>query len=206
MSTYAHPEILVETAWLAEHLNDPNIRIVESDEDILLYDTGHIPGAVKIDWVSELNDPVTRDYLDSERFAKLLASKGISNDTTVVFYGDKHNWWAAYALWVFQLFGHSNVRLLNGGRNKWIAEGRELTREVPTYPPPTTSRRPATIPKSVPSNIKCLSISNNRVHSWMCVARRSIAVNVPTCPNIRKKARCAADTSPVQSISRGPKR
>lgn len=134
MSTYAHPEILVETAWLAEHLNDPNIRIVESDEDILLYDTGHIPGAVKIDWVSELNDPVTRDYLDSERFAKLLASKGISNDTTVVFYGDKHNWWAAYALWVFQLFGHSNVRLLNGGRNKWIAEGRELTREVPTYP------------------------------------------------------------------------
>lgn len=134
MSGYAHPEILVDTAWLAEHLTDPNIRIVESDEDILLYDTGHIPGAVKIDWVSELNDPVTRDYLDSARFAQLLSSKGISNDTTVVFYGDKHNWWAAYALWVFQLFGHSNVRLLNGGRNKWIAEGRELTREVPTYP------------------------------------------------------------------------
>ncbi len=134
MSEYAHPEILVDTAWLAEHLNDPNIRIVESDEDVLLYDTGHIPGAVKIDWVSELNDPITRDYLDSERFAQLLSAKGISNDTTVVFYGDKHNWWAAYALWVFQLFGHSKVRLLNGGRNKWIAEGRELTREVPTYP------------------------------------------------------------------------
>ncbi len=134
MSNYAHPEVLVDTAWVAEHLNDPTIRIVESDEDLLLYDTGHIPGAVKIDWVSELNDPITRDYLDSERFAKLLSAKGISNDTTVVFYGDKHNWWAAYALWVFQLFGHQHVRLMNGGRAKWIAEGRELTRDVPSYP------------------------------------------------------------------------
>lgn len=135
MSGYAHPEALVETQWVADHLHDPNVRIVESDEDLLLYDTGHIPGAVKIDWVQDLNDPVVRDYLDSERFAALMRAKGISNDTTVVLYGDKHNWWATYAFWVFKLFGHRDVRIMNGGRAKWIAEGRPLTREVPSYPP-----------------------------------------------------------------------
>lgn len=135
MSGYAHPKALVETQWVADHLNDPNVRIVESDEDLLLYDTGHIPGAVKIDWVQDLNDPVVRDYLDSERFAALMRAKGISNDTTVVLYGDKHNWWATYAFWVFKLFGHRDVRIMNGGRAKWIAEGRPLTREVPSYPP-----------------------------------------------------------------------
>ncbi|MCS6840009.1 MAG: sulfurtransferase [Roseiflexaceae bacterium] len=135
MSGYAHPEALVDTAWVADRLNDPKVRIVECDEDILLYDQGHIPGAVKIDWVSELNDPIIRDYLDRERFEKLMISKGISNDTTVVFYGDKHNWWATYALWVFKLFGHPDARIMNGGRAKWIAEGRPLTREVPSYPP-----------------------------------------------------------------------
>lgn len=134
MSGYAHPEALVETQWVADHLNDPNVRIVESDEDLLLYETGHIPGAVKIDWVQDLNDPVVRDYLDSERFAALMRAKGISNDTTVVLYGDKHNWWATYAFWVFKLFGHRDVRIMNGGRAKWIAEGRPLTREVPSYP------------------------------------------------------------------------
>jgi thiosulfate/3-mercaptopyruvate sulfurtransferase len=135
MSGYAHPEALVDTAWVADHLNDPKVRIVECDEDILLYDQGHIPGAVKIDWVGELNDPIIRDYLDRERFEQLMVSKGISNDTTVVFYGDKHNWWATYALWVFKLFGHADARIMNGGRAKWIAEGRLLTREVPSYPP-----------------------------------------------------------------------
>ncbi|MBO9324611.1 MAG: sulfurtransferase [Roseiflexus sp.] len=135
MSGYAHPEALVDTAWVAEHLNDPKVRIVECDEDILLYDQGHIPGAVKIDWVGELNDPIIRDYLDRERFEQLMVSKGISNDTTVVFYGDKHNWWATYALWVFKLFEHPDARIMNGGRAKWIAEGRPLTREVPSYPP-----------------------------------------------------------------------
>ncbi len=134
MAEYAHPEVLVDTNWLADHLNDPNVRIVESNEDILLYDQGHIPGAIKIDWVADLNDPVVRDYLDRERFEKLLTSKGIGNDTTVVFYGDKNNWWATYAFWVFKLFGHKDARILNGGRAKWIAEGRELTRAVPSYP------------------------------------------------------------------------
>ena len=131
MSNYANPSALVSTDWLAEHLNDPSIRIVESNEDILLYDTGHIPGAVKIDWTSDLNDQVARDYINAEQFSKLLSSKGISRDTTVIFYGDKNNWWAAYAYWVFQLFGHTNAKLLNGGRKKWIDEGRSVTREVP---------------------------------------------------------------------------
>jgi thiosulfate/3-mercaptopyruvate sulfurtransferase len=134
MAEYAHPEVLVDTAWVAEHLNDPNVRIVESNEDILLYDQGHIPGAIKIDWVADLNDQVVRDYLDREHFEKLLSAKGIGNDTTVVFYGDKNNWWATYALWVFKLYGHKDARIMNGGRAKWIAEGRDMTKEVPSYP------------------------------------------------------------------------
>jgi thiosulfate/3-mercaptopyruvate sulfurtransferase len=129
---YAHPEKLVSTQWLAEHLGDEGLAVVESDEDVLLYETGHIPTAVKIDWHTDLNDPVLRDFVSGERFAKLLGEKGISRDTTVVIYGDKNNWWAAYALWVFTLFGHEDVRLLDGGRDKWIAEGRELTTDAPS--------------------------------------------------------------------------
>ena len=132
---YAHPEVLVSTQWLSENLNTPGLVIVESDEDVLLYETGHIPNAVKIDWHTDLNDPVTRDYLDGEAFAALLSSKGIKRDDTVVIYGDKSNWWAAYALWVFKLFGHEDVRLLDGGRDLWVAEGRELTKEKPQIAP-----------------------------------------------------------------------
>ena len=139
LQAYAHPEKLVTTEWLAEHLNDPNVVVVESDEDVLLYDTGHIPGAVKVDWHTDLQDPVARDYLDAEAFSKLMGEKGISRDTTVVFYGDNFNWWAAYALWVFGLFGHPDTRLLDGGRAKWQAEGRELTTD-------TTTREPAEYP------------------------------------------------------------
>ncbi|GAB3407309.1 sulfurtransferase [Schumannella luteola] len=136
---YAHPERLVSTEWLAEHLSDEGLVVVESDEDVLLYETGHIPGAVKVDWHTELNDPVTRDYVDGAGFAALVGGKGISRDSTVVIYGDKTNWWAAYALWVFTLFGHEDVRLLDGGRAKWEAEGREYTteptvREAVEYP------------------------------------------------------------------------
>jgi len=134
MSNYARPEALVDANWVAAHLKDPKVRIVESDEDILLYDQGHIPGAVMVDWVADLNDRVRRDYLGKEGFEKLCASKGIGNDTTVVFYGDKNNWWACYAFWVFQLFGHPNAKILNGGRKKWIDEGRELRKETTTYP------------------------------------------------------------------------
>ena len=135
IAQYAHPERLVSTAWLAEHLKDPGIVVVESDEDVLLYETGHIPGAVKVDWHTELNDPVVRDYLNGEQFAALLGSKGIARDSTVVIYGDKNNWWAAYALWVFTLFGHEDVRLLDGGRDLWIAEGRPITTDVTEVTP-----------------------------------------------------------------------
>ena len=129
---YAHPEVLVSTQWLSENLE--KVRVVESNEDILLYDTGHIPGAVKLDWHTELNDRVRRDYLDGAAFSELMRSKGISREDTIVLYGDKSNWWAAYAFWVFKLFGHQDVRLLDGSRTKWIAEGREITREVPSLP------------------------------------------------------------------------
>jgi len=131
---YAHPEALVSTDWVAKNLHDTTIRIVESNEDILLYDTGHIPNSVKIDWIADLNDPVIRDYLTPEKFAQLLSSKGIGPETTVVFYGDKSNWWACYAFWVFQLFGHTNTKIMNGGRKKWIEEGRDLTKDIPEYP------------------------------------------------------------------------
>ncbi len=126
-AAYARPGKLVTGEWLEQRLGQPGLVVVESDEDVLLYETGHIPGAVKIDWHTELNQPVVRDYVEGEGFAELLSRKGISRDDTVIIYGDKTNWWAAYALWVFELFGHADVRLLDGGRDKWIAEGRPLT-------------------------------------------------------------------------------
>ena len=130
-SDYANPERLVSTDWLAGHLGSPDLVVLESNEDILLYDMGHIPGARKIDWHTDLNDADTRDFVDGAAFAKLMGEKGISRDSTVVLYGDKSNWWAAYALWVFSLFGHEDVRLLDGGRDKWISEGREVTTDKP---------------------------------------------------------------------------
>ena len=132
LQDYAHPERLVTSDWLASNLGRPGLAIVESDEDVLLYDTGHIPGAVKIDWHTDLNDPNVRDYITGEQFAELMDRKGISRDDTVVIYGDKSNWWAAYALWVFTLFGHEDVRLLNGGRDLWISDGRDTTLDVPS--------------------------------------------------------------------------
>lgn len=131
---YVHPEVLVSTDWVAARLNDPNVRLIETNEDITLYSTGHIPGAVEIDWVGDLNDTIRRDYLNKEQFAQLLSRNGIGNNTLVVFYGDKNNWWATYAFWVFQLFGHTNAAIMDGGRTKWLAEKRETTKVVPNYP------------------------------------------------------------------------
>jgi thiosulfate/3-mercaptopyruvate sulfurtransferase len=131
---YANPDVLVSTEWVAQHLNDSTIRIVESDEDVLLYEIGHIPGAVKIDWHTDLQDPLVRDFIGPEPFAALMSRFGIANDTTVVLYGDKNNWWAAYAYWFFKYMGHVNLKIMDGGRKKWEAEGRDLTREVPSYP------------------------------------------------------------------------
>lgn len=130
---YANPDSLVSTDWVAEHLDDPNIRIVESNEDPLLYPSGHIPGAVQVDWTSDLNDQVIRDYLGKDGFEALASKIGITPDSTVVFYGDKSNWWATYALWVFRLFGHTNSKIMDGGRLKWEQENREFTRQVPKY-------------------------------------------------------------------------
>ncbi len=131
---YAHPEVLVSTDWVAEHLNDPSVRIIESNEDPLLYPSGHIPGAVQVDWTHDLNDQLRRDYLQKAGFESLLSRIGVTKDTTIVFYGDKNNWWATYAFWVFQLFGHTNAKVMDGGRAQWEREGRELTRIVPEYP------------------------------------------------------------------------
>lgn len=125
---YANASALVSTDWVAKHGNDEGVRIVESNEDPLLYPFGHIPGAVEIDWAADLNDPLRRDYLDRDGFAALMSAKGISNDTTVVLYGDRNNWWACYAYWIFHLFGHTNAKIMDGGRMKWESEGRELTR------------------------------------------------------------------------------
>lgn len=134
---YAHPEVLVSTDWVAAHLNDPSVRLIESNEDTLLYSSGHIPGAVHVDWTTDLNDPLRRDYITREGFSALMSRIGVTPDTTVVFYGDKNNWWACYAFWVFQLFGHTNAKVMDGGRLKWEKEGRELTREVPKITPTT---------------------------------------------------------------------
>ena len=133
MTEYAHPEVLVSTEWVAENLENSEIRIAESDEDYLLYEQGHIPGAVKVDWFTILQDPVRRDFIDKQQFEALMSKLGISNETTVVFYGDKSNWFACYSLWLFNMYGHTNTKIMNGGRAKWEAEGRELTRDVPSY-------------------------------------------------------------------------
>ncbi|MEL6268299.1 MAG: sulfurtransferase [Chloroflexota bacterium] len=132
---YAKPHALVSTEWVAENLNNPEVRIIESNEDNLLYPAGHVPGAVYVDWTDDLNDPIQRDYLDKSGFEQLMSRIGVTHDTTVVFYGDKNNWWATYAFWVFQLFGHANARIMNGGRQKWVQENRPLETDVQQYIP-----------------------------------------------------------------------
>ena len=131
---YTNPNALVSTDWVADHLNDPGVRLVESNEDPLLYATGHIPGAVEVDWTRDLNDPVRRDYLGREGFEKLMQRIGATKDTTVVFYGDRNNWWATYAFWVFQLFGHDKAKVMDGGRIKWVNEQRPVSEDTPSYP------------------------------------------------------------------------
>jgi thiosulfate/3-mercaptopyruvate sulfurtransferase len=131
---YVHGDVLVSTDWVKDHLQDPSVRIIESNEDMLLYPSGHIPGAVQVDWTLDLNDQLRRDYLSRHAFEALASRIGITPDTTLVFYGDKNNWWACYAFWVFQLFGHTRARVMDGGRLKWVKEGRPVTRDVPSYP------------------------------------------------------------------------
>lgn len=139
---YAHPEVLVSTDWVGAHLGDPTVRLIESDEDLLLYETGHIPGAVKIDWITDLNDPVHRDYIQQPRMQELLRARGINQDTTLVFYGDKNNWWATYAFWVFRLFGIKHLRLMDGGRARWVEEGRPMITDASAHPAGTITVGP----------------------------------------------------------------
>lgn len=145
---YAHPHVLVDVNWIVENSSKSDVKIVESNEDVLLYETGHIPGAIKLDWHTELNDPVRRDYLSAEGFSALMTKKGIGRNDTVVLYGDRSNWWATYAFWVFKLFGHEDVRILDGGRAHWIEAGGELTKIVPSHvadPYPVVTRDDASI-------------------------------------------------------------
>ena len=130
---YAHADVLVSTDWVEQHLKDPKVRLIESNEDTLLYASGHVPGAVHVDWTTDLNDQIRRDYITREGFEALMSKIGATNDTTVVFYGDKNNWWACYAFWVFQLFGHTKAKVMDGGRLKWEKEKRAMSRDVPSY-------------------------------------------------------------------------
>jgi thiosulfate/3-mercaptopyruvate sulfurtransferase len=143
MSEYVHPEVLVDTSWVADHLSDPRVRIIEASEDVLLYEVGHIPGAVKLDWHVDVQDPISRDFVDQEGLEKLFGRWGISNDTTILLYGDRNNWYAAYSFWLFKQFGHQDIRILNGGRSKWEAEGRPFTKEVPSHNAATYHAQPA---------------------------------------------------------------
>lgn len=140
---YAHPEVLVETSWVAEHLDDPNLRLIEADEEVFLYETGHLPGAVKLDWQVDAQDPVSRDYIDLQGFEKLMSRWGIDNDTTLVLYGDPNNWYACYAFWLFTMYGHTKMVIMNGGRRKWKSEGRPMTQEVPHFQPTAYHAQPA---------------------------------------------------------------
>ncbi|GCE47498.1 thiosulfate/3-mercaptopyruvate sulfurtransferase [Thermosporothrix hazakensis] len=143
MAEYAHPEVLVNVQWVADNLQNPKVRLIEADEDVLLYDIGHIPGAVKLDWNVDVQNPLSRDFIDKEGFEKLLSKWGITNDTTIVLYGDKNNWYATYAFWLFKLYGHKDLRILNGGRAAWEAAGQPYTKDVPTYQETNYQAQPA---------------------------------------------------------------
>ncbi len=202
---YARPEYLVETEWVAQHMNDPKVRIVESDEDYLLYETGHIPGAVKVDWFTTLQHPVRRDFLSPSEFEKLCSQLGISNDTAVVFYGDKSNWFACYALWLFRYYGHENVKIMNGGRTN----GRRKTACSPGRSP--RFRQPSTLPKiripaCAPIVRMSLLTSKPAAPWWMYAHPKSTPESFCTCPTIPRRAPRAADTSPGRSASPGRRR
>lgn len=141
-SGYAHPEVLVETSWVADHLNDSDVRLIEADEDVLLYEVGHIPNAVKLDWHVDVQDKLTRDFIDQQAFDQLMSHWGVTNDMTIVLYGDKNNWYACYSFWLFAMYGHKKLKIMNGGRTKWEAEKREYTKDVPHFQETTYHAQP----------------------------------------------------------------
>ena len=204
---YRHPDALVSTDWVAAHASDPDVRIIESNEDTLLYATGHVPGAVHVDWTSDLNDQLRRDYIERDGFEALMAKIGVTPDTTVVFYGDKNNWWACYAFWVFQLFGHTKAHVMDGGRLKWQKEGARLVHRRAELSGDDlqgagTRRRARTASCATRSS----STRRAAASSSTCAAPRSTPARACTCPSTRTKARSAAATSPAPRASRGPRR
>lgn len=142
MADYKHPEVLVSTDWVSQHTDDPKVRLVEVDVDTSAYEKGHIKNAIAWNWTSQLQDNVRRDILNQKQFEELMSASGIAGDTTVVLYGDNNNWFAAYAFWQMKLYGHRDVRLMNGGRKKWELEGRPFTTEVPKFPPTSYKASP----------------------------------------------------------------
>ncbi len=183
---YAHPEALVSTDWVAEHLTDPNVRVVESNEDMLLYPANHIPGAVQVDWTQDLNDPIQRDYISAKSFTALMSKIGVTPKTTVVFYGDKNNWWACYAFWVFQLFGHTNARIMDGGRLKWEKEGRAMTRDVPSHTPtkyPKVTRKDAPMRAFKPQVLKHVAAKGQLVDVRSPEEYAGTRMHMPDYPN-----------------------
>jgi thiosulfate/3-mercaptopyruvate sulfurtransferase len=164
MADYAHPEVLVSTQWVADHLSDPKIRLVEVDVDTSAYDQGHIPGAVGWNWQTQLQDLVRRDLVDKAGFERLLGQSGITNDTTVILYGDNNNWFAAWGLWQLKYYGHGDARLLNGGRKKWLEEKRPITTEAPRTTPATYRAKDADE-----------TIRARRDHVYAVIDRRSAA-------------------------------
>ncbi len=206
VDTYAHPEYVVETDWVAEHLTDSAIRLVESNEDALLYDSGHIPGAVKVDWFSTLQDPLRRDFLSKSAFEELCSRLGISKDTSVVFYGDKSNWFATYALWLFRYYGHEKLKIMNGGRAKWVAEGRPLTKDPADY------QRTSYRAKEPDNSIRAFrddvfeSGEDGQAAGGCALAAASTAASFYRCRTTRRKAQPAAGISPERRASPGDRR
>ena len=195
-SAYAHPEVLVGTDWVARHLNDPNVRIVESNEDPLLYPPATSPAPSRSIGRADLNDQVRRDYVDRAAFEKLNSNIGVTPETTVVFYGDKNNWWATYAYWVYQLFGHKNAKVMDGGRLKWEKEGREMTRGCP----PSCATKYHASERDDQTNPRLprpgrQGPQGKPARSLTSAARRSTPASARICPSIPRKACSAAATS-----------
>jgi thiosulfate/3-mercaptopyruvate sulfurtransferase len=197
-------QVLVDADWVEEHRNDDNVVLVEVDEDTSAYDGGHIAGAIKLDWKTDLQDPVRRDFINKEQFEKLLSERGISNNDTVVLYGGNNNWFAAYAYWYFKLYGHQNALLLDGGRKKWELEARELSTETVT--------RPATSYTATEPNLDIRAFRDevvSAIGSKGLVDVRSPTSSPAACwrrPTCRRSRRSAADTSRPPSTCRGARR
>ena len=202
MAQYAHPEVLVSTEWVASHAHDANVRVAEVDVDTKAYDEGHVPGAIGWAWNTQLCDTLRRDILSKEQFEELMASSGVQPDTTLVIYGDNNNWFAAWALWQAKVYGHRDVRLMNGGRKKWLAEGRDLSTDAPECRAPPTKRKPPTIPCGRFCR-KCRRLPPTvRRRWWTCAARRSSPAKSWRPPGCRKPA-SAAGTCRARAAFRG---